>query len=76
MDFVVPGSGGKLRLIEVKSTRTPLPAMARPLQALGRALGHRAEMWLVHRSSRAAPGTSALAEGVKAVELTSLLRAL
>jgi predicted AAA+ superfamily ATPase len=76
VDFVLPGPQGKLRLVEVKASRTPAPAMARPLQALGRALGERAEMWLVHRPSRTPVGTTALAPGVKAADLATFLQEL
>jgi len=76
VDFVLPGPRGKLRLVEVKATRTPAPAMARPLQALGRTLGERAEMWLVHRPSRMPAGTAALAPGVKAADLATFLQVL
>jgi len=73
VDFVFPGPRGKLLLVEVKATRTPTPAMARPLQSLGRTLGGRAEMWLVHRPSRTPAGTAALVPGVKAVDLDTFL---
>ena len=76
VDFVIPGSNGKLRLVEVKATRTPTPAMARPLQSLGRTLGNRAEMWLVHRKSRTPAGITTLAPGVQTVDLGTLLREL
>ena len=76
VDFVVPAAGGGLHLIEAKSTRTPVPEMARPLQALGRALKRPARMWLVHRRARTPAGTTALAEGVRAVELDAVLREL
>ncbi len=74
VDFIVPGPQGKLGLVEVKATRTPTPAMARPLQSLGRTLGNRAEMWLVHRPTRTPAGTAALAPGVKAADLATFLR--
>lgn len=74
VDFVLPGSLGKLRLVEVKATRTPLPAMARPLQSLGKTLGERAEKWIVHRQSKTPTETSSLAPGVRAVDLETFLR--
>lgn len=74
VDFVLPGPGGKLRLVEAKAAKTPIPAMARPMQSLARALGpDRAECWLVHRTARTPAGTTALAPGVKAVDLPTLL---
>ncbi len=74
VDFVLPGPRGKLQLVEVKATRTPTPAMARPLQSLGKTMGSRAEMWLVHRPARTPAGTAALGTGVKAVDLDTFLR--
>lgn len=73
VDFVLPGPNGKLRLVEVKASRTPAPAMARSLQSLGKTMGKRAELWLVHRSSKTPAGTSALVPGVKAVDLAGFL---
>ena len=75
VDFVLPGPRGKLRLVEVKSSRTPTPAMARALQSLGRSLGpKRGEMWLVHRPARTPADTTALAPEVKAVDLAAFLQ--
>jgi predicted AAA+ superfamily ATPase len=74
VDFILPGPRGILRLVEVKATRTPAPAMARPLLSLGRTLAGRAEMWLVHQASKTPAGTTALAPGVKAVDLEAFLR--
>ena len=74
VDFVLPGPNGKLRLLEVKATRTPLPAMARSLLSLGRTLGDRAEMWLVHRSAKTPASTAAMGPSVKAVNLDTFLR--
>jgi len=76
VDFVLPGPRGKLLLVEVKATRTPVPPMARPLQSLGRTLGERAEMWLVHRQSKTPAETAALAPGVKAADLATFLKKL
>jgi predicted AAA+ superfamily ATPase len=76
IDFVLPGPRGILRLVEVKATRTPMPSMARPLQSLGRTLGKRADMWLVHRPSQTPVDTSALAPGVRAVDLGTFLQLL
>jgi len=76
VDFVFPGPAGKLQLAEVKATRTPTPIMARPLQALAGNLGERAEKWLVHRSPKHPIGTSALAPGVRSVDLDTFLKAL
>jgi hypothetical protein len=79
VDFVVPGKGGALRLIEVKATRTPTPGMAASMQRLAIAIGRRRvktalEMLLVHRQPRAPLRTSALAPGVRAVGWEDFVR--
>lgn len=74
VDFVLPGRGGKLHLVEAKATKSPTPPMARPMQSLARALGpDRAECWLVHRAALTPARTTVLAPGVKAVELPAML---
>jgi predicted AAA+ superfamily ATPase len=75
VDFILPGSAGALRLVEVKTTRTPLPAMARSLQRVSdlvrrqRAMPRRVEAMLVYRQPRHAHPTTALAPGVRAVSV-------
>ena len=76
VDFVLPGPAGKLRLVEVKATRTPTAAMARPLQALSRKIGRGSESWLVHRTSKTSAGTEALAPGIRSVDLPAFLHQL
>ena len=41
VDFVVPGKGGALRLVEAKAARTVTPGDARPMQQLAAAWGNR-----------------------------------
>lgn len=71
VDFVLPGKGGSLRLVEAKATRTPTPAMAAPMRRLAEAWKNSptargpVEMLLVHQPSRSAVAGSALAPGVK-----------
>jgi uncharacterized protein len=73
VDFIVPGSGGAMRLLEVKATRTPTPAMAAPMQRLVEARRKHSpkrgavEMLLVHRPARAGVRSHALAPGVEAL---------
>ncbi len=73
VDFVLPGKGDALRFIEVKTTRTPTPDMAAPMQRLALALRPRRtvktaiEMLVVHRQPKTPLRTSALAPGVRAV---------
>ncbi|MFO1076172.1 MAG: ATP-binding protein [Planctomycetota bacterium] len=77
VDFVVPVPGGRLLLAEAKAARTVTPPMAAPLQRLRTAGGDRiAAAMLVHRQDNSAPRTQALAEGVAAVDLPSLLAAI
>src|SRR5439155_20842418 len=53
VDFVVPGKGATTLLVEAKATRTPTPAMAKPMLALSAVLRdrrpHRVDAVLVHR---------------------------
>lgn len=73
VDFVLPVRDGALRLVEAKAGRTPSPVMARPLQALAKATGRSIKSWLVHRPAKTVAGSSALAPGVKAVDLPTLI---
>ena len=72
VDFVVPGRGGSIRLVEAKATRTLTPAMAGPMQRLAEAhrragLRRSVDMFLVHRPARSAVVSRAVAAGVKAM---------
>jgi len=73
VDFIVPGRGGAMRLLEVKATRTPTPDMAKPMQRLAdarrRHLRTRSavEMLVVHRPARAGVRSHALAPDVEAL---------
>ncbi len=73
VDFVVPGRGGAVRLIEAKATRTVTPDMAAPMRRLAEAFRKRpgprrsVQMSLVYRPSRWADDTRALAPGVQAL---------
>jgi uncharacterized protein len=73
VDFIVPGKGGSVRMIEAKATRTPQPHMAAPMLKLKKALETKrsvktpVECFLVHRQPRTRHESTALAPGVKAV---------
>lgn len=73
VDFVVPGKGGGLRLIEAKASSTVTPAMAGPMQRMAAAWRQHAgprgdvEMLLVHRPARTTPSSQAIAPGVHAL---------
>jgi hypothetical protein len=72
VDFVIPGRGDSLRLVECKAGRTVMPAMAVPMQRLAeavqktRATGTRMEMLLVHQAA-AEDRVRTVAPGVRAL---------
>jgi uncharacterized protein len=73
VDFLVPGRGSAIRLVECKASRTVTPAMARPMQQLAKALeekttrGAAVERFLVHQNPRVPAPTRAVAPGVTAL---------
>ena len=73
VDFLVPGRGGSVSLVECKASRTVTPAMARPMQRLAEALKRRrprgvnAAMSVVHQGASVSPATRAVAPGVRAL---------
>lgn len=73
VDFLVPGRGGSLALVECKSTRTVTPAMAAPMQRLHAAVRKKRRkeaainMFLVHQPPKVASGTAAVVPGVRAL---------
>ena len=73
VDFVVPGRGGSLVLVECKAGRTVTPAMAAPMRRLrdaarkGRRKAAGVNMVLVHQAPKAGSGTEAVAPGVRAL---------
>lgn len=72
VDFVVPGRGGSVRLIECKAGRTVVPAMAVPLQRLSATMAKkgrgRVDAVLVYEGRGRAVETQAVAQGVRAVD--------
>jgi len=73
VDFIVPGKGGGMRLVEAKSSRTVTPEAARSIVRLAAAWPRHpqarriVEKLVVHRPPRVAAGSSALSPGVQAV---------
>ncbi len=73
VDFVVPGTGGAVRLIEAKATHTVTPDMAAPMRRLAEAFRKRpgprrtVQMSLIYRPSRWADDARAVAPGVQAL---------
>jgi len=72
VDFLVPGRGGSVRLIECQASKTITPAMAGPMLRLAEALknhrsaGQDADLRLVHEEPRTGITTRAVAPGVRA----------
>jgi len=72
VDFVVPGRGGSVSLVECKAGHTVTPAMAAPMKRLAEALrrkrpaGTKIEMNLVHQPPKTPAATRAVAPGVRA----------
>ena len=72
VDFLVPGRGGAIALVECKAARTVAPSDAAPMQRLASALrqhrprGANVELHLVRQPSRNPTTTRAVAPGVRA----------
>ncbi len=72
VDFLVPGRGGAVKLVECKAGRTVTPSMAAPMRRLAEAIkGKRRqrtaiEMFLVHQPPKIPVATQAVAPGVRA----------
>ena len=74
VDFLAPGRGGKVRLIEAKWSKTLGPEMARPLARLASAMrGRPVEATVVHRAPRSGPKLGTLAPGIKALAVEEFL---
>ncbi|MBM3880838.1 MAG: ATP-binding protein [Verrucomicrobia bacterium] len=73
VDFLVPGRGGAMSLVECKASRTVKPEMAVPMQRLAAALraarrkGVSLSLSLVHQSPNTPVPTQAIAPGVRAL---------
>jgi hypothetical protein len=70
VDFLVPGRGGAISLVECKAARTVAPTDAAPMQRLAAALRQKrsrqtaVELHLVHQPQRTPTATQAVAPGV------------
>jgi len=73
VDFVVPGRGGSVSLLECKAAATVTPAMASPMRRLASAMkgkrrkGTPVSMFLLHQAPRLGARTTAVAPGVRAL---------
>jgi predicted AAA+ superfamily ATPase len=77
VDFLFPHSGG-VWMVECKASRTPQPAMAKPMEALRKSMGDRApgRLAVVHRAASSGMPTRALAPGIEALPLADFVQAL
>lgn len=81
VDFVVPGRGGAVALLECKAARTVTPPMAAPMQRLAEAMkktrptGTFVDMFLVHEAPTGGMKTQAVAPGVRALPWREFLDA-
>jgi len=71
IDFVVPGAGGRLRLVAAKWTKTVLPSHALPLTRLD--AGPNAERLVVYRAARSGARATTVAPGVRAQSVEEFL---
>ena len=78
VDFLFPSGDGGLWMAECKASKTVRPAMAAPMESLRRNMGAQApvRMTVVHRASRTAPRSTAVAPGVEALDVASFVDAL
>jgi predicted AAA+ superfamily ATPase len=77
VDFLLPRPNASLWAVEAKASKTVRPAMAGPLLSLKKSLGERGErLTLVHRRSTAEVATSAIAQGVEAIDLVQFVAEL
>jgi predicted AAA+ superfamily ATPase len=77
VDFLVPATGGRVRLIEAKATRTPAPHMVASMLSLAASIKHKiAGACLVYRPAKTSAPTKALSPGVSAMDIFELIEAL
>jgi len=82
VDFVIPGRGGLLWLVECKAVRTVTPSMAAPMQRLRDAVkkkrpkGTTVNMFLVHQPPKVKSRIEAVAPGVRALVWSDFLKEL
>jgi predicted AAA+ superfamily ATPase len=69
VDFLFPDGRGGLHMVECKASRTAQPGMAAPMRQLRKSIPGPApvRMTVVHRASKDAPATGALAPGIQAL---------
>ena len=78
VDFLLPGRGGSVALVECKAGRTVTPDMAVPMQRLAEAMKRKhakavVTRFLVHQEPKAGTPTQAVAPGVRALPWRNFL---
>jgi predicted AAA+ superfamily ATPase len=78
VDFLFPHPHGGIWMLECKASKTPMPAMAKSLDSLRRAMSRQppARVSVVHRKASGSPDTTNLAPGVEALDVPALVKAL
>lgn len=76
VDFLFPAVTGELWVVECKATKTPLPSMARPVEALLRSTGARSTLRaaMVHQKSATAATAGTLVPGIAALDIETFVR--
>jgi uncharacterized protein len=68
VDFLMPGRGGSVTLVECKAGHSVTPSMAAPMRRLAEAFGEKkVDLRLVYQPEKSAPATHAVAPGVCAL---------
>jgi uncharacterized protein len=78
VDFIFPDGHGVRWMVECKAAKTVHPRMTGPLLSLGRVVKGPApvRMTVVHRKSKTAPATRALAPGIEALDIEAFVDVL
>jgi hypothetical protein len=80
VDFLFPGRRGRLWMVGCRTSRTPQPAMARPLVSLRHAMPNRLAPQVAVVPSlgrrKIAPPLKVLAPGVEALDMERFVKAL
>lgn len=73
VDFLFPEGDGSLRMVECKASRTIKPEMARPMEGLRRSMAGLTKIrsTIVHRASKTAGPSRALAPGTEALDVSA-----
>jgi predicted AAA+ superfamily ATPase len=82
VDFLIPGRGGSVSLVECKASSTVRPAMAEPMRRVAQALTERrpdatkVSLTIVHQGKDSSPTAQVVAPGVRALGLQEFVRGL